>query len=106
MKKIMKNIFKQKKRIEEDDLIEIKKRKELIEQYIMTSRILESEMRNFLNSKLSKYGLDGNKVWNFDVETGTIVDVTQSQATMQNNPMPSENIQDIEKPPVLKNKDA
>lgn len=81
----MKNPFKKRKQIEEEDLIEIRKREELINQHILIVQALQNEMRGFLGSKMSKYGLDGQKNWIFDTKSGTI-----KEAPQQNMPMPQQ----------------
>lgn len=81
----MKNLFKKRKKIESEDLIEIKKREELMNQHILIAQALQNELRGFLGSKLSKYGLDSQKDWSFDTESGTIKEVKRPQ---QNIPMP------------------
>lgn len=75
MKKL-KDLFKRKK-IDSDDLKDIKKRMELRDQHILIAQALDGELRVFLNSKMTKYGLDGNKNWNFDVKSGTIKELKQ-----------------------------
>ena len=82
----MKNPFKKRKKIEEEDLIEIKKREELMNQHVLIVQALENELRGFLGSKLSKYGLDSQKDWRFDTKSGTIKEVKRPQ---QNMPMPT-----------------
>ena len=81
----MKNPFKKRKKIEEEDLVEIKKREELINQHVLIAQALQNEMRGFLGSKMSKYGLDSQKDWSFDTKSGTIKEVKRPP---QNMPAP------------------
>lgn len=95
----MKNLFKKRKRIEEEDLIEIKKREELMNQHILIVQALQNELRGFLGSKLSKYGLDSQKDWTFDTKSGTIKEVKRSQQNMPvNNPAPNAEMPPKKKP--------
>ena len=73
----MKNLFKRGKKIDQEDLVEIKKREELINQHILIAQALQNEMRGFLGSKMSKYGLDSQKNWSFNTKNGTIEEVKQ-----------------------------
>ena len=83
----MKNPFKKRKQIEEDDLKEITKREELINQHILIIQSLQDELRGFLGSKMSKYGLDGQKDWQFDTKSGTIKEMKRP-TTPTSGPMP------------------
>lgn len=91
----MKNLFKRANKIEEEDLIETRKREELINQHILIVQALQSEMRGFLGSKMSKYGLDGQKNWIFDTKSGTI-----KEAPQQNMPAPAPTPPAPKVPPV------
>lgn len=75
----MKNPLKKKKKIEKEDLVEITRREELINQYILIARSLQNEMRGFLRSKMLKYELDDKKDWQFDTKSGTIAEVKEPQ---------------------------
>lgn len=78
MKKLKKAIKQMgKKKISEKDLVDIKKLQELIDQHLLTADALKGVLQNFLGSKMSKYGLDAQKRWNFDTENGVIVEVKQ-----------------------------
>lgn len=81
----LKNVFA--KKIDQEDLKDIKKRMELRDQHILIAQALDRELQGFLNSKMTKYGLDGNKNWNFDVKSGTIKEQSQPQPSQpsQNN---------------------
>ena len=78
----MKNPFKKRKQIEEEDLKEITKREELINQHVLIVQSLQNELRGFLSSKMSKYGLDGQKDWQFDTKSGTIKEMKRPQQSM------------------------
>jgi hypothetical protein len=98
----MKNLFKKRKKIESEDLIEIRKREELINQHVLIAQSLQNELRNFLGSKLSKYGLDSQKDWSFDTKSGMIKEVKRPQQNMPvNDPTP---LPALSKKPVKKSK--
>lgn len=60
------------KKIKPDELEEIRKRTELINQYIMIAQALEVQKQVYLRGILPKYGLDMNKNYEIDVKTGKI----------------------------------
>ncbi|MCK5117877.1 MAG: hypothetical protein KAR44_14880 [Candidatus Aegiribacteria sp.] len=96
----MKNPFKKRKKIEEEDRVEIKKREELISQYVLIAQTLQNEMRGFLMSKLSKYGLDSQKDWSFNTKTGIIEEVKNPQGPQL--PIPTPEL--VPEKPIKKNK--
>lgn len=65
------------KRLSKEDLEELKKRTELINQYILISQGLEMQKQIFLNSVLPKYGCDLNKNYHIDLRTGQIKEVKE-----------------------------
>lgn len=88
----MKNPFKKRRKIEDDDLIEIKKREELINQHVLIAQALQNEMRGFLGSKMSKYGLDSQKDWSFDTKSGTIKEIKRPQQNIPTKKKPVKKI--------------
>ena len=61
-----------KKKLNNDDLVELKKREELVNSYKLVIDALELQKRFYLNSILPKYGCDVNKNYNIDLKVGTI----------------------------------
>ena len=59
-----------------DDLAELNKRNELINQYILTAQALDLQKRFWLNDKLEKLGLDPKKQYRIDNKDGAITEET------------------------------
>lgn len=62
------------KKLDKTDLQEIRKREELINQYILTAQALEVQKKNFIISRFSRYGLDITKEYSFDLKSGKIIE--------------------------------
>jgi len=63
------------KRLSKEDLEELKKRVELINQHILISQALEMQKQIFIRNLLPKYGLDLNKNWNINLKNGQIIEI-------------------------------
>jgi len=68
-----------KKILNQEDLIEIKKRVELINSYKLVIDALEIQKSIYLNQILPKYGCDINKQYNIDFKSGKIKEVKTKQ---------------------------
>ena len=64
-----------KKKLSNEDLEELKKRVELINQHILISQALEMQKQIFIRNLLPKYGLDLNKNWNINLKNGQIIEI-------------------------------
>lgn len=62
------------KRLDKTDLEELRKRTELINQYILISQALETQKQQFLLSRFSKYGMDITQEYDIDLKTGRITE--------------------------------
>jgi len=60
------------KKLSKEDLEELKKRTELINQHILISQALEMQKQIFLKNILPKYSLDMNKDYQINLKTGEI----------------------------------
>lgn len=67
------------KRLSKEDLEELRKRAELINQYVLISQALETQKQIFLRNLLPKYGCDLNKNYNLDLKTGKIREAKEKQ---------------------------
>lgn len=63
------------KKLKTEDLEEIKKRVELINQYFLVAQALEIQKQVYIKGILPKYGLDMNLEYEIDLKTGKIVPV-------------------------------
>lgn len=70
-------MFNQTKKLKKEDLIELQEKDKLVRQHIAISQALEAQKNVWLVSLFSKYGLDGNKEWSFNLVTGQITEVKQ-----------------------------
>ncbi len=61
------------------DLKELRLRKQMIKQHQLTIQALDSQLVVWLLGKFFKYGLDSQKEYNFDVISGEITEVEQTQ---------------------------
>lgn len=61
-----------KKKISKEELIELKKRSELINSYKLVAEALEIQKNFYLRNILPKYGCNANENYNIDFETGAI----------------------------------
>jgi hypothetical protein len=70
-------MFNKNKKLNKEDLVELQEKAKLIRQHIAISQALEAQKSVWLVSLFSKYGLDGNKEWSFNLVTGAITEVIQ-----------------------------
>ena len=69
------------KKLSKEDLEELRKRTELINQYILVAQALEMQKQIFIRNILPKYNCDMNKNYNIDLRSGQIKEVKiKSQA--------------------------
>ena len=66
-----------KKKLSNEDLEELKKRVELINQHILISQALEMQKQIFVRNLLPKYKCDMNKNYNIDLRSGQIKEVKE-----------------------------
>ena len=67
-------MFNQKK-LTKEDLEELRKRTELINQYILVAQALEMQKQIFIKNLLPKYKCDMNKDYNINLRSGQIKEV-------------------------------
>ncbi len=67
-------MFNRNKKLEKTDLEELREKTKLINQHIAISQALDMQKNTWLVSLFSKYGLDGNKEWSFNLKTGEITE--------------------------------
>ena len=67
-------MFNQKK-LTKEDLEELRKRTELINQYILVAQALEMQKQIFIKNLLPKYKCDMNKNYNINLRNGQIKEV-------------------------------
>lgn len=72
-------MFNRNKKLTKEDLIELREKEKLIKQHIAIAQALEAQKNVWLVSLFSKYGLDGNKEWSFNLKTGEITEVNQKK---------------------------
>lgn len=65
-------MFKNNKKLAKEDLVELRAKVQLIKQHQAIVQALEMQKSAWLVSLFSKYGLDGNKEWSFDLKNGEI----------------------------------
>ena len=63
------------KKLKKEDLEELRKRTELINQYILIAQALEMQKQIFIKNLLPKYGCDMNKNYNINLRNGQIKEV-------------------------------
>ena len=61
-----------KKKLKPEDLEELRKRIELINQHILISQALETQRQIYVRNLLPKYGCDMNKNYNINLRNGQI----------------------------------
>ena len=66
-------------KLDKSDLKELQLRKQMIKQHQLTIQALDSQLVMWLLGKFFKYGLDSQKEHSFDVITGEIKEVVQTQ---------------------------
>ena len=67
-------MFNKKIKLDQEDLEELRKRTELINQHILVSQALEAQKQSFLLSRFSKYGLDITKQYDIELKNGKITE--------------------------------
>jgi len=60
------------KRLNKKDLEELRKRSEIVNQYRLTIEALELQTQIYIQKLLPKYGIDMNKNYEIDFESGKI----------------------------------
>lgn len=65
-------------KLDKSDLIELQLRKQMIKEHQLTAQALDAQLVVWLLGKFFKYGLDGQKEYNFDVVTGEISEVASA----------------------------
>jgi len=63
------------KKLKKEDLEELRKRTELINQYILVAQALEMQKQIFIKNLLPKYKCDMNKNYNINLRNGQIKEV-------------------------------
>lgn len=67
------------KKLKPEDLEEVRKRVELINQHILIAQALEAQKQIYIRGILPKYGLDMNRNYEIDLKTGQIKKAKQKQ---------------------------
>ncbi len=68
-------MFNRKIKLDQEDLEELRKRTELINQHILISQALETQKQSFLMSRFSKYGLDITKQYDIELKNGRVTEI-------------------------------
>lgn len=68
-------MFSRPKKLSREDLEEIRKRDELVNQHRLTAQALEHQKQLYIQQLFPKYGLDPNKQFNIDLKSGRISEV-------------------------------
>ena len=61
------------KKLNKNDLEEVRKRVELVNQHLLIAKALNNDNQRFITGLLPKYQCDMNKKYTIDLKTGTIV---------------------------------
>lgn len=61
------------KKLKPEELEELRKRAELINQYVLIQQALEMQKNIYIRNILPKYGCDLNKNYEIDLKTGKII---------------------------------
>lgn len=72
-------MFKKNKKLDSQDLIELREKEKLIKQHIAIAQALEVQKATWLLGKFSKYGLDAEKEWNFNLADGSIKQINHGE---------------------------
>lgn len=72
-------MFSKKTKLDQEDLEELRKRTELINQHVLISQALEAQKQQFLMSRFSKYGLDITKQYDIELKTGRVTEAKTPQ---------------------------
>lgn len=65
------------KKLSKEDLEELRKRTELINEHILIAQALEIQKQIFMNNILPKYQCDLNKKYNIDLKNGRIKEIKE-----------------------------
>ena len=71
------------KKLKKEDLEELRKRIELINQHILVAQALEMQKQIFIKNLLPKYNCDMNKNYNIDLRNGQIKKVKIKSQTQK-----------------------
>lgn len=74
-------MFKNIRKLDKEDLGELQARLQMINQYKLVVQALESQKDRWLIGKYFKYGLDANREYTFDLNTGEIKDLVRSETS-------------------------
>ena len=61
-----------KKRLNKNDLEELRKRSEMVNQYVLVVESLKLQIQIYIKNLLPKYGVDMNKNYGIDLKNGVI----------------------------------
>jgi hypothetical protein len=61
-------------KLKKEELIELNKRNELVNEHLLTAQALDLQKRFWLNGKLEKMGLDSTKQYSIDNKNGAIIE--------------------------------
>ena len=67
------------KKLSKEDLEELRKRTELVNQHILIAQALEMQKQIYIRNLLPKYKLDGNKNYNINFKNGKITESKTDQ---------------------------
>ena len=67
------------KKLSKEDLEELRKRTELVNQHILIAQALEMQKQIYIRNLLPKYKLDGNKNYNINLKNGKITESKTDQ---------------------------
>ena len=67
------------KKLSKEDLEELRKRTELVNQHILIAQALEMQKQIYIRNLLPKYRLDGNKNYNINFKNGKITESKTGQ---------------------------
>ena len=67
------------KKLSKEDLEELRKRTELVNQHILIAQALEMQKQIYIRNLLPKYRLDGNKNYNINLKNGKITELKTGQ---------------------------
>jgi len=67
------------KKISKEDLGEIRKRNELVNQYVLIAQALELQKNVYLRNIFPKYGLDVSQDYEINLRTGRIIKIKSKQ---------------------------
>lgn len=76
-------MFKNNKKLAKEDLAELREKDKLVKQHIAIAQALEAQKNVWLVSLFSKYRLDGNKEWKFNLVTGEITEAKPKEGGEQ-----------------------